>query len=390
MDTDASADSATRQTKRQKVEDDQWTALGSVDHDGHTYHVGDHVILDDTDNSSGARGTDLPAIGHVQGIQRSQQGTVLVTVAWYVHPRLTPHPPYMEFYQDAILRTFRQSQVPVERIQKACFVVQPTEYMSGRPGEWKEGDRIFVCDSRFVDRGQFIQKIKHWNKGFWPEHMDPGRKEMLTNMVPWSEGPRTLEKSVLEARPTEGSDGSMPQRRVTRMAATPTKVTTAENPGTPAVSASVPHGASPATAQAQLLAFQQMMSQGRMDMPTGGNANGQNQQQMLLLMQQQAQAHVDLGAAAADTRAIGFWVIATDVSSTYVPRIRSGFRNNSVAAASWSATQKQAADREACDGGCGSSCGSSGRDKYGKQDTDKDRNDSYTATNCCFTIQQCW
>ncbi|KAJ2740252.1 hypothetical protein H4S06_006159, partial [Coemansia sp. BCRC 34490] len=67
--------------KRQKTEDDSTESqasdsptnknletLSSVEHKGRIYYVGDHAILEDTDNVSGTKGTELPAVGHIQSI----------------------------------------------------------------------------------------------------------------------------------------------------------------------------------------------------------------------------------------------------------------------------------------------------------------------------------
>ncbi|KAJ2575516.1 hypothetical protein EV177_010992, partial [Coemansia sp. RSA 1804] len=129
----------------------------------------------------------------------------------------------MEFYQNAVLRTFRQTTVPVDRIGRKCFVVEPTDAMSGHPSEWTEADGdLYVCDLRFVDKGAFIKKIKNWSSGYWPADMAEDRHKMLTTMVPWDNGPRELQKAPVPVPSSEDDSAHTPQtRRTTRMAATP-------------------------------------------------------------------------------------------------------------------------------------------------------------------------
>ncbi|KAJ1736061.1 hypothetical protein LPJ61_000204 [Coemansia biformis] len=248
-------------------------ALGSVEHRGRVYHVGDHVILEDADNTSGTNETELEAVGHIHGIQRAvQSGAVTVTVVWYMYPQLTPHPAYMEFYQDSLLRTFRQTTVPVERITGVCYVVSPSDAMAGHPAEWKDGERIFVCDLRFVDRGAFIQKLKGRNRGYWPESMDDARREMLTAMVRWPDGQRVLDKMPVTVQSGDDDAGQTPQtRRTTRL----TSVPNSTNGATPhsgqdasMLSPSTPTP-TPAAVHAQLLAYQQMLSQSQLSTEMG-------------------------------------------------------------------------------------------------------------------------
>ncbi|KAJ2680253.1 hypothetical protein GGI25_000846 [Coemansia spiralis] len=259
--------------------------LSSVEHNDQVYYIGDHAILEDADDISGVGETGLPAVGHIQSIQKDKDdSTVSITVIWYVHPRLAPHPPYMEFYKNSILRSFRQTTVPIDCIIKKCFVVQPADAMTGHPSEWTEADgEMFVCDSRFVDKGAFIQRIKHWNRGYWPAGMDEGRREILTKMKPWPNGPRELQKSLVPVQPVEEHSPHTPQtRRSTRTAATPNskdqllqRQTPASGFGSPPQQQALPQTPTHASSQAQLLAYQQLLSQGQINMPAATSINGQ-------------------------------------------------------------------------------------------------------------------
>ncbi|KAJ2781152.1 hypothetical protein GGI15_003294 [Coemansia interrupta] len=299
---------STRSSKRQRTAEPSpaaevsgaWVSIGMAEHNGQTYHTGDHAIFTDTENSSGTLGTKYPAVGLIHGIQRHEHsGSMRVEVSWYAEPRLTRHPPYMEFYKGAILRTFRMTVVGIECVREKCFVVQPADAMIGRPAEWTEGMKVFVCESRFVDKGEFIQKIKQWNKGFWPESMDAGRREMLTTMVPWPEGPRELEKSLLPVETADGANGQTPQsRRVTRMMAAPNSdIASPQTIGATTAAQQQQHmmmmqSPTPTTVQAQYQAYQQIMSQGQMGMPMNMNGSSMTQMQpppFILNPQQQQQ-----------------------------------------------------------------------------------------------------
>ncbi|KAJ1724851.1 hypothetical protein LPJ53_000919 [Coemansia erecta] len=312
-DTSGDAES-TRSSKRQRTAEPSpaadisgaWVAIDTTEHSGQTYHTGDHAIFKDTANSSGTLGTEYPAVGLIQGIQRHEHsGGVRVEVCWYVEPRLTRHPPYMEFYKDAILRTFRLTVVGIENVREKCFVVQPADAMVGRPAEWTEGTKMFVCDSRFVDKGEFIQKLKQWNKAIWPESMAAGRREMLTTMVPWPGGPRELEKSLLPVESADGANGQTPQsRRVTRMKAAPNSDTASpQNTGASTAAQQqqqlqMLQSPTPTSVQAQYQAYQQIMSQGQMNMPMNPNGSSMAQMQpppfMLNQLQQQQQQQQQL------------------------------------------------------------------------------------------------
>ncbi|KAJ2412963.1 hypothetical protein GGI10_003358 [Coemansia sp. RSA 2530] len=252
------------------------TLIEFVEHQGQRYFVGDHVILDDVDNTSGVSGTELPAVGHIQQLERdAQAGRVQVSVVWYVYPQLTPHPPLMEFFKNALLRTARQTTVPLERVKRPCFVVQPAEAMVGHPAEYVEGVPLFVCESRFNDKGGSIQKIKNRVRGFWPADMDQKRLEMLTTMVAWRGGPRELEKSlvpVVVAGEEQGDGGPQTRRSSRLIAPTAAAVLTPPQPGDARGAANAMPQTVPVN-QSQYLAYQQMLVQSQIQ-PLAG-VNGQ-------------------------------------------------------------------------------------------------------------------
>ncbi|KAJ2543819.1 hypothetical protein GGH12_003790 [Coemansia sp. RSA 1822] len=241
-------DSSSEEPAAKRTRAGEETVL-TVEQGGQTYHVGDHVILEDPENASGTQGTELPAIAHIHGL-RHANGATEATVLWYVHPQLTPHPAYMEFHADGILRTFRQTVVPVSRVRQRCYVQLASDEVAGHPREWREGDRRFVCEARFVDKGGFIQKIKH--RGFWPDEMTEDRMQAIARPVPWADGPRQLVRAPV---PVRGDDdaSALHTRRSTRLATAPETVPEA-----------VPEAAVPEAVQppnGQMLAFQQMLAQ---------------------------------------------------------------------------------------------------------------------------------
>ncbi|KAJ2798741.1 hypothetical protein H4R20_004711 [Coemansia guatemalensis] len=246
--------------KRHRGDETEYQSLDSVEHGGREYYIGDHVMLEDAENISGTRDTQLSAVAQIHGIQQNKGAdtTTTATVVWYVYPQLAPHPPYMEFYENTLLRTSRQTTVPIDRIQGICYVVQPSEAREGHPKEWKEGERIFVCDSRFVDSGMYIQRIKG-QKGFWPEAMHEQRRAMLTDMVRWPGGPRELEKSVVPMLKTAGEDDDSAHTPQTRRTSRMSAAGSAQQQ--PPSLASPPSASFPAVDHAQLLAYQQMLSQ---------------------------------------------------------------------------------------------------------------------------------
>ncbi|KAJ1909897.1 hypothetical protein LPJ71_003366, partial [Coemansia sp. S17] len=281
-------DSMERPAKRFKSDSPEsgLTNDASVDfaeHQGQRYFVGDHVLLEDVDNSSGTSGTDLPAVGHIQQLERdAQTGQIRTTVAWYVYPKLTPHPPLMEFYNNALLRTMRQTTVPLDRVKRPCFVVQPAEAMVGHPAEYVEGAPLFVCDSRYNDKGGFIQRIKNRTRGYWPAGMDQKRQDMLTTMVAWPGGPRELEKSLVPVLTSgeEQGDGTPQTRRSSRLVVVPTGTMLTPQqgvvaPGT-AINTMPPPSQNPTAppSQSQYLANQQMFVQSQIHPLAASSVNG--------------------------------------------------------------------------------------------------------------------
>ncbi|KAJ2342948.1 hypothetical protein GGF43_005810, partial [Coemansia sp. RSA 2618] len=241
---EAGSDGEEPAAKRTRTEEH---AVLAVEHGGLTYHVGDHVILEDPENSGGTQGTELPAVAQIHKLRQTPSGSE-ATVLWYVHPQLTAHPAYMEFYPDAVLRTFRQTTVPVSTLRQKCFVLLSADAMAGHPREWREGDRLFVCDARYVDKGGFIQKIKM--RGFWPEEMTEERLHMVARPVPWPGGARQFEKAPVAVRGEGDEQGTPHTRRSTRLAATPASAAASVPDATPTM---VPGG--------QVLALQQMLAQ---------------------------------------------------------------------------------------------------------------------------------
>ncbi|KAJ2084333.1 hypothetical protein H4R24_000126 [Coemansia sp. RSA 988] len=245
--------------KRRRSDEAEYESLDSAEHGGREYHIGDHVTLEDVENISGTRGTQLQPVAQIHSIQQNKGADITIaTVVWYVYPQLALHPPYMEFYENTLLRTSRQTTVPMDRIREICYVVQPSDAREGHPKEWKEGERIYVCDSRFVDSGMYIKRIKG-QKGFWPQSMLEQRRTMLTNMARWPGGPRELEKSVVPMLKSEDDDDAAhtPQtRRTSRMS-----VAGPAQQQQPSSQASPSSASFPAVNHAQLLAYQQMLSQ---------------------------------------------------------------------------------------------------------------------------------
>ncbi|KAJ2839204.1 hypothetical protein FBU31_000741 [Coemansia sp. 'formosensis'] len=258
------------------------TLIDFAEHQGQRYFVGDHVLLDDVDNTSGTLGTSLPAVGHIQQLERdAQTGQIHVSVVWYVYPQLTPHPPLMEFYKNTLLRTLRQTTVPLDRVKRPCFVVQPAEAMVGHPAEYVEGVPLFMCDSRYNDKGGFIQKIKNRARGYWPADMDQKRQEMLTTMVAWLGGPRELEKSLVPILTgnDEHGDGAPQTRRSSRLVAPASTMSTPQQgaASSPAMNNIPLPPQNPTTplSQSQYLAYQQMLVQSQILPLSSSGVNGQ-------------------------------------------------------------------------------------------------------------------
>lgn len=189
--------------------------LDSIQHSGTTYYIGDHIQLNDpTNTTQQTPPASLPSIAQIQQITPTS-----LLVLWYLYPQFTPHPPQIEFFPNTLLRSSRQSQVSLDQIQQKCYVVSPTQFQQGHPKEYQDGI-LYVCESLFHDKGEFVQKIKagYWDRKFWPEEMDPERRAMLTQMVGWPEGPKEMTREVVSME-----TGTPHQtRRSTRILATPT------------------------------------------------------------------------------------------------------------------------------------------------------------------------
>lgn len=112
----------------------------------------------------------------------------------------TVHPAKRRFYKNEVFKSDRFVTLPIAHIQGLCCVLSLRDYLRGRPKEFanpnhatstdknpvileeKEAD-VFLCESRYIERGQKMEKIMGWLQNM------PDR--LRTREKTWEQNPGT-------------------------------------------------------------------------------------------------------------------------------------------------------------------------------------------------------
>ncbi|KAF9432181.1 hypothetical protein BGZ76_011152, partial [Entomortierella beljakovae] len=130
--------------------------LPEVVHNGETFCVGDFVHLqNDIDPSK-------PTIGLIFSIWQDEKGIKGLDAVWFLRPEHIVHPYSSRFYSSEVVKASGVHEHFVNDIIERCFVLQPKDYIRGRPTNWKKGQSIYVCEQRYNESYKSVSKIKNW------------------------------------------------------------------------------------------------------------------------------------------------------------------------------------------------------------------------------------
>ncbi|ORX68312.1 hypothetical protein DL89DRAFT_294209 [Linderina pennispora] len=178
--------------------------LASIECSGQMYYIGDHI----------------------HGIQKhTVTGVVTLHIVLFSYPHEIVHPPSVQFFQNTVLKSTREVQVPVAQVVRPCFVVPSSDAVRGHPGSTTSGQHGPLY-------GAFIMKVKNRNRQYWPHAMTEERKQALSDIIEWAGGPRELEKLGSGLEDSGVSPRTRRSTRQTSAASTPTT----QPPSTPLMS----------------------------------------------------------------------------------------------------------------------------------------------------------
>ncbi|KAF9391178.1 hypothetical protein CPB97_007298 [Podila verticillata] len=144
--------SSSNPLKRQK---DQ----SSFTYQGETYRIGDFVHL-----RSGQESSDI-VVGLIVGLWENS-GQHGFDATWFLRPDQFEHPYASQFSETEVVKAIGSHEHLETHLIDKCFVLYPSVYVKGRPVQWKEGQRIYVCDQRYNAKKDTVTKIKNWPSVF--------------------------------------------------------------------------------------------------------------------------------------------------------------------------------------------------------------------------------
>ena len=124
-------------------------------HNGELYKVGDWVHLQNPNDLT------KPIPAQIYRTYKNPDGQGMVNVCWYYRPEQTVHRFDKHFLPNEVVKTGRYRDHHVEEIEGRCFIMFLTRYFKGRP-RGREGQEIYVCESRYNETLHQFNKIKTW------------------------------------------------------------------------------------------------------------------------------------------------------------------------------------------------------------------------------------
>ncbi|KAG0040935.1 hypothetical protein BGZ82_005486 [Podila clonocystis] len=144
--------SSSNPLKRQK---DQ----SSFVYQGETYRIGDFVHLRSDQDSSDT------IVGLIFSLWENS-GQHGFDATWFLRPDQFEHPYASQFSETEVVKAIGSHEHLETDVINKCFVLYPSVYVKGRPVQWKEGQRIYVCDQRYNAKKDTVTKIKNWPSVF--------------------------------------------------------------------------------------------------------------------------------------------------------------------------------------------------------------------------------
>ncbi|KAG0092486.1 hypothetical protein BGZ93_008290 [Podila epicladia] len=126
---------------------------------GETYRIGDFVHLRSSQDPSDT------VVGLIFSLWENS-GKHGFDATWFLRPDQFVHPYASQFSETEVVKAIGSHEHLESDIINKCFVLYPSVYVKGRPVQWKEGQRIYVCDQRYNAKKDTVTKIKNWPSVF--------------------------------------------------------------------------------------------------------------------------------------------------------------------------------------------------------------------------------
>lgn len=123
------------------------------------YSVGDYCYLDDGEEESGK-----PLIAQIHRISQRSGAQPSLYVNWYLRPEQTVHPASRKFYRNEVFKSDQFTDFPASDLAGKCWVQYIKDYVRGAP-VGADSKHLYVCESRYIETGKKMDKIKNWKYG---------------------------------------------------------------------------------------------------------------------------------------------------------------------------------------------------------------------------------
>ncbi|KAG0049947.1 hypothetical protein BGZ83_005250 [Gryganskiella cystojenkinii] len=143
--------------------------------------IGDFVHLQNNSDPS------KPLIALIYSLWE-EKGQKSMDAVWFLRPEQIVRPYSSRFYADEVLKASGVHPHAISEVIERCFILQPRDYIRGRPAKWREGQKIYICEQRYNEADKLLTKLKTWIKVF-----PPGHKAEDLELIPYKE-PLVLKK----------------------------------------------------------------------------------------------------------------------------------------------------------------------------------------------------
>ena len=127
-----------------------------VTHDGELWKIGDWIHLQN------ANDVTKPIVAQIYRTWQDTEGDKWINACWYYRPEQTVHQHEKHFFPHEVVKTGQYRDHRVDEILDRCFVMFTTRYSRGRPRGLDADRDVYVCESRYNEEKQRMNKIKTW------------------------------------------------------------------------------------------------------------------------------------------------------------------------------------------------------------------------------------
>ncbi|KAI8803532.1 Bromodomain-containing protein [Cladochytrium replicatum] len=130
--------------------------LTEAEHNGETFTIGQCVHVKNYVDPS------KPIICQITEVYKKKDGKIYLQGAWYLRPENTVHRSSQKFMEFEVFKTTHMEEYHLTDVQDTCFVLFVKDYVRGRPRNLRPGQSVYVCESRYNEQRENMQKIKQW------------------------------------------------------------------------------------------------------------------------------------------------------------------------------------------------------------------------------------